>query len=283
MFITSALQSLAYLAIGLDHGVFGVDPPNVQRVKKILPEKEFEYLFPHRNRQAGPKPYTYSGFLAAVAKFDKFCNEAHGDLDLDTACKKELSISFAHFTQETGENSGWRPVPRWRQGLYFPSEVGCTGTSCPYCSPDAAYPCTPGQGYYGRGALQLSYNFNYGPFSEFIYGDKLKLLNNPDSLLTAEDGMLAFASAIWFLMTPQPPKPAIHDIVVGRWQPTARDKAGGRYPGFGVTTLIINGALECSNPNDARAVNRIDFYKNFTSFFNVATGDHFSCGGMKAF
>ncbi|EER04929.1 Endochitinase 1B, putative, partial [Perkinsus marinus ATCC 50983] len=61
-----------------------------------------------------------------------------------------------------------------------------------------------------------------------------------------------------------------HDIVVGKWQPTARDKAGGRYPGFGVTTLIINGGLECSNPNDPRALNRIEYYKNFTSYFNVA-------------
>ncbi|EER10882.1 Endochitinase A2 precursor, putative [Perkinsus marinus ATCC 50983] len=245
MFITSAVQSLAYLAIVPDHGVFGVDPPNIQR-----------NLFPHRNGQAGPKPYTYSGLLAAVAKFDKFCNEAHGNLDLDTACKKELSINFAHFTQETGENSGWGPAPRWRQGLYFTHEIGCTAVACPKVKAIMA---------------------------EYVFGDKYKLLKDADSLLTAEDGMLAFASAIWFLMTPQPPKPAIYDIVVGKLQPTARDKAGGRYPGFGETTLIINGALECSNPNDARAVSRIDFYKNFTSFFNVATGDHLSCGGMKAF
>ncbi|EER18532.1 Basic endochitinase, putative [Perkinsus marinus ATCC 50983] len=155
MFITSAVQYLAYLAIVLDHGVFGVDPPNIQRVKKILPEKDFEYLFPHRNRQAGPKPYTYSGFLAAVAKFDESCNEAHGGLDLDTAFKKELSISFAHFTRETGENSGWGPVPRGRQGLSFPSEVGCTAAACPYCSSNSEYPCQKGQGYYGRGALLL--------------------------------------------------------------------------------------------------------------------------------
>ncbi|KAF4650205.1 hypothetical protein FOL47_001370 [Perkinsus chesapeaki] len=247
------------------------DRSSVERIKGILTEEDFDYLFPHRNRQRGtPKPYSYNGLLEAAAKFPKFCNEASGELDLDTACRKELATAFAHFTQETGENTGWGPIPRWRQGLYFTSEIGCTNTRCPYCSPSSEYPCTAGKGYYGRGALQLSYNYNYGPFSEAIYGDKHKLLDDPDSVLTAENGSLAFSSAIWFLMTPQPPKPAIHDIVVGKWQPTAADKAGGRYPGFGVTTLIINGGLECSNPHDQRALNRIAYYKNFTAYFKVA-------------
>ncbi|KAF4659307.1 hypothetical protein FOL47_007634 [Perkinsus chesapeaki] len=254
------------------------------RIKSILTEEDFDYLFPHRNRQQGtPQPFSYSGLLKASEKFPNFCNEAAGELDLDAACRKELSTAFAHFTQETGENTGWGDIPRWRQGLYFNSEIGCTDATCSYCSPNAQYPCSPGKGYYGRGALQLSYNFNYGPFSEAVYGDKQKLLDDPDSVLTAEGGSLAFSSAIWFLMTPQPPKPAIHDIVVGKWQPTAADEDGGRYPGFGVTTLIINGGLECSNPQDPRALNRIAYYSNFTAHFKVQPGDHLSCGGMRPF
>ncbi|KAF4718235.1 hypothetical protein FOZ62_026873, partial [Perkinsus olseni] len=280
------LQTVFFHSVLLGNGFVAGDTANVQRIKRIFTSEDFKKLFPKANGyQVSPKPFNYANFLAAAAKFEKFCDEAAGGLDLDTACRKELSVSFAHFTQETGENTGWGPVPRWKQGLYFTSELGCKDSlaACSYCSPSTEYPCVAGKGYFGRGALQLSWNFNYGPFSEAIYGDKSKLLNDPDSILTAENGVLAFASAIWFLMTPQMPKPAIHDIVVGKWQPTAADKAGGRYPGFGVTTLIINGGLECSKTPDQRALNRIAYYKNFTAYFNVAPGGYLSCSGMKPF
>ncbi|CAN6830809.1 unnamed protein product [Brassica oleracea] len=33
-----------------------------------------------------------------------------------------------------------------------------------YCNPEKTeFPCVPGKGYYGRGAIQLSWNYNYGP------------------------------------------------------------------------------------------------------------------------
>ncbi|KAF4652916.1 hypothetical protein FOL47_010799 [Perkinsus chesapeaki] len=87
--------------------------------------------------------------------------------------------------------------------------------------------------------------------------------------MTAENGTLAIISAVWFVMTPQERKPSIHDIVVGKWQPSEADKAGGRYPGFGVAILIINGALECYGLDDQRALNRIASYKKMATYFNV--------------
>ena len=39
-----------------------------------------------------------------------------------------------------------------------------------------AYPCTPGKQYYGRGARQLSWNYNYGAFSRAVLGDARLLL-----------------------------------------------------------------------------------------------------------
>ena len=38
----------------------------------------------------------------------------------------------------------------------------------------AAYPCSPGKQYYGRGAKQLSWNYNYGAFSVAMFGDARK-------------------------------------------------------------------------------------------------------------
>ena len=35
----------------------------------------------------------------------------------------------------------------------------------------AGYPCTPGRAYYGRGAIDLSWNYNYGAFSQAIFQD----------------------------------------------------------------------------------------------------------------
>jgi hypothetical protein len=36
-------------------------------------------------------------------------------------------------------------------------------------------------------------------------------LSNPE--LLSSDGVVSFASAIWFYMTPQFPKPSIHDVI----------------------------------------------------------------------
>ena len=62
-------------------------------------------------------------------------------------------------------------------------EAGCkeTGPGCEYSSAcdlstwqGRTWPCGKDGGswkkYYGRGAKQLSYNFNYGPFSDAMFG-----------------------------------------------------------------------------------------------------------------
>ena len=46
----------------------------------------------------------------------------------------------------------------------------------PYCADwnswvAKAYPCYPGKKYFGRGAKQLSWNYNYGAFSNAMFGD----------------------------------------------------------------------------------------------------------------
>nr|Q06012.1 RecName: Full=Endochitinase 1A; Short=CHIT 1A [Arachis hypogaea] len=46
-------------------------------------------------------------------------------------------------------------------------------------------------------------------------------------------------------MTAQGNKPSSHDVITGRWTPSAADRAAGRVSGFGVITNIINGGLDC--------------------------------------
>ena len=58
--------------------------------------------------------------------------------------------------------------------------------------------------YYGRGPVQLSWNYNYGRYStvftESTYNNKMHLLENPDDIVM--DGYTAFGAAFWFWMTP---------------------------------------------------------------------------------
>ena len=50
---------------------------------------------------------------------------------------------------------------------------------------------------------------------------------------------------MWFYMTPQVPKPSIHDVVTGYFIPNAYEESINIDGGFGTTTNIINGGLEC--------------------------------------
>lgn len=104
------------------------------------------------------------------------------------------------------------------------------------------WPCSTGQGYFGRGAKQLSYHFNYGAFSEAMFdGDATVLLNNPGLVA---DSWLNLASAIWFFLTPQAPKPAMLHVIDRTWVPSQRELAAGIGYGFGTTINIINGGIE---------------------------------------
>ena len=69
------------------------------------------------------------------------------------------------------------------------------------------------------------------------------MLENPD--LVHEDGFLAMAAGIWFYMTPQDPKPSMHDVMTGFFEPNDKDDQVNITATFGTTTNIINGVLEC--------------------------------------
>ncbi|MFT4746423.1 MAG: hypothetical protein ACI8XG_000496 [Congregibacter sp.] len=251
--------------------------PNVRRIIRIMNENQFNYLF-YKHRA----PYTYIDFIKASAKWPRFCGEmleAHPFIDtadkdaaMDKSCKGEMASMFAHFSQEVGAHTGGE---EWREGLYFVEEVGCQNGECnSYNAPcidgtwtQFAYPCGTGATFHGRGAKQLTYSYNYGPFSRLIYGD-FTLLNSPDRL--AKEGFLTLASAIYFYMTPRSPKPSIHQTVTGLWLPTTADKFVGRNLGFGVQTLIINGGIECGKgKRTPQAANRASYFESFAKYFKI--------------
>jgi len=138
--------------------------------------------------------YTYQRFLQAVAKFPAVCDDYGDGRNADAICRHSLATMFAHFGQETGDHNASSPLPQWRQGLKYLRELGCdeTGGGCGYnieCADpvfNKVWTCGKNadgsfKKYFGRGAKQLSYNYNYGPFSQAMHdGDQTVLLKNPD-------------------------------------------------------------------------------------------------------
>ena len=60
--------------------------------------------------------------------------------------------------------------------------------------------------------------------------------------------------------------------------------AAGRTPGFGVTTNIINGGLECGIPDDYRVEDRALYYVRYAGIFDVnIDGDNLRCDQQRAF
>ena len=293
--VKRSIQTLDNAAVEAVVPLRAGNPENVQRVESIVDADGWEYFFPRRAPE-----YTYTNFLRAIAKFPAFCGTYDDGRDSEAICRKALATMFAHFTQETGGHTIAWAEPQWRQGLVYVRELGWTEDAANgygICDPASwqgeTWPCAtfgadhPRAGqyksYFGRGAKQLSYNYNYGPFSEAMFGDVQVLLEEPNLVA---DTWLNLASAVFFYVYPQPPKPSMLHALDGTWVPNAHDLAGGLEPGFGVTTQIINGGVECGGSTEhAQSLNRIEYYRNFARELGVplASDEILGCANMQRF
>jgi hypothetical protein len=253
-------------------------------VSKYLNEKKWNELFPKRygigikdSLNNNQDFYSYKTFVLAAKLFPSFLAEGN-----DSTQKRELAAFLANIAQET--SGGWENAPGgyFKWGLYFLEETS-TGANRAYNDTSKKnYPGVEGEFYYGRGPKQLTWNYNYGQFSEAWYGTKDSLLEHPD--LLSKDPLLSFASALWFWMTPQYPKPSCHDIIVGKWIPTSDDIQKGRLPGFGATVNVINGGVECGTGIElTKTKYRYQYYQYFCNYFHVPAGENISCSSQKPF
>lgn len=258
-------------------------------VARYISAAQWNELFPNRygvstykdpNRKAVPKQdfYSYDAFCEAARHFPAFLNE--GD---ETARKRELCAFLANAAQET--SGGWDEAPGgyFKWGLYFKEEqTHANGNNLYTDTSKKNWLPVAGKSYHGRGPKQLSWNYNYGQFSEAFLGYKDSLLRHPELLAT--DPVISWASAVWFWMTPQPPKPSCHDVITGKWVPTFRDSSAGRFPGFGTTVNIINGGVECGKANPAdKTTKRYEYYRYFCNYFKIDPGVNIDCNTQKAF
>jgi len=284
-FILFCLLSMVACSQGLNN----VAPPLILSLKDVhaktnltryLNEKTWNALFPHRygigkkdTLNHNPDFYSYKAFVQAAKLFPEFLAEGNSKVQ-----KKELAAFLANIAQET--SGGWTEAPGgyFKWGLYYLEEIPSKGVSEEEYvdSTWKKYKAIPGRFYFGRGPKQFSWNYNYGQFSIAWYGDMDTLLRNPDRL--SRDPVLSFASAIWFWMTPQKPKPSCHDIMVGKWVPTDDDILKNRMPGFGTTVNVINGGVECNmGTASERTAYRYQYYRYFCEYFKVDPGENLDC------
>jgi predicted chitinase len=193
---------------------------------------QFDALFPERIAF-----YSYEGFVEAVRQTPGFA-----DWGSETQRRQEMAAFLGQISHESDRLRAQREYKRENWGKY--------------CRSDERLTCAPGQQYYGRGPIQLSWNYQYKAAGDFLGID---LWSDPDRV--ARDSTVAWRTALWYWMT-QPGESAQTSHAAVR--------SGA---GFGATTRAINGTLECDKPQDpdARRKNaaRADYYQRASELFGV--------------
>jgi len=243
-------------------------------VKDFISAADWNVLFPNRagvNRYCDGVNdfYSYEAFLEALEDFPAFAAEGP-----DSVRKRELAAFLGQISHETSGGSGSyvQGSERYKWGLCWTEEINKNNA---YRDEDhPIWPPAPGKKYYGRGPIQLTWNYNYG-----MAGDDLgaPLLTSPEWVI--ETGANAFRTALWFWMKEQTPKPSAHSAIVETWAPTAADKRNNRWPGYGVITNIINGAGDCGDGSEQRnaPLSRVGFYARYAKYFKVGQGRNVDC------
>lgn len=243
-------------------------PKNVRRVARLLPFEKWAGLVNASSvgmgANNGPPPSGFDparaawvSFLNFVGRYPWFCDERGSWASRDEACMRELVSLFANMAQETG-NGAAGLVP-WNNILQYTREMNCyywPQLPCDVYATEALLKAfnVPKNltimSFYGRGGKQLSWPYNYAAFSAEYFGTIRTLVNNPD--LVAQSATLVLGSALWFYMSPQNPKPSMHDMVTGIYKPKGdaagitRNPDGSVYNKFMATVSQLNGAYECA-------------------------------------
>jgi predicted chitinase len=175
-----------------------------------------------KTKGGNPDVSYYNGFIASLPK-------------ADITTRAEAAKFLSHAVWET-------------VGFQYTKEVYCQ-TNMDACK--NAYPANSGGRqdvvYYGRGCLQLTWDYNYKACSQYLFGDD-RLIQNPDQV--ANDPAIAWSSAAWF------------------WHANVHATSAT----FGQTLKAINGALECDGGSHSEnRVLRFNHYKQILQILNMPT------------
>ena len=203
----------------------------------VVSKAYFDQIFPLGSRHA---VYTYEGLLAAAAVDPAFVNT--GTVD---TCRKEAAAFLANVARETGR-------------LVYAEQIA----KAAYCSTRTGCACDPNttdqtKWYYGRGAIQLSWNYNYCSAGAAFGQD---FLGQPNLVSTVPQ--YAWGTAIWFWMTS-----------TGAGNMTCHAAMAGGSS-FGETIRTINGGIECNAggyTGNSAVKARVDAYIQYATGLGVAS------------
>jgi predicted chitinase len=202
----------------------------------VVTQSMFDTIFPLASRHM---LYTYTGFVAAAASFPTFVNT--GSVD---TCRKEAAAFLANVARETGR---LRYAEQIAKSQYCSSRNSC---ACDAATTDQS------KWYYGRGPIQLSWNYNYCAAGTALGVD---LLSQPS--IVATNSEIAWKTALWFWMTQE-----------GAGNSTCHAAITGTG-GFGETIRSINGGQECNmggyGANEG-VTERVDHYIDYARRLGVA-------------
>ncbi|XP_010276208.1 PREDICTED: chitinase-like protein 1 [Nelumbo nucifera] len=252
-----------------------------QTISDFFQTYQFEDLFAKRNSPVAHAVgfWDYHSFITASALYQP---HGFGTTGGKLMQMKEVAAFLGHVGSKTSCGYGVATGGPLAWGLCYNHEMSPSQSYCD--STDYVYPCTPGVEYYGRGALPIYWNYNYGTIGEAL---KVDLLSHPEYI--ENNATLAFQAAIWRWMTPMKKKqPSAHDVFVGNWKPTKNDTLAKRVPGFGSTINVLYGDLVCGQGDEDSMNNIISHYLYYLDLMGVGreqAGPHevLSCAEQEAF
>ncbi|KAH6809254.1 carrot EP3-3 chitinase-like protein [Perilla frutescens var. frutescens] len=208
---------------------------NGVKVGDIVTDAFFNGIIANQDRPncAGKGFYARSRFVEALARYSSF-----GTIGSADDSRREIAAFFAHVAHET-------------EKMCFIEENG--GQSNIYCNTTyTEWPCAANKRYYGRGPLQLTWNYNYGGAGKAA---GFNGLNNPE--IVGTDPLITFKASLWFWM-----QNCHAPFVSGR--------------GFGATIRAIN-SRECSGGNTAAVTSRVNYYRDYCNRLGVNPGANLQC------
>ncbi|KAL3635016.1 serine/threonine protein kinase, CMGC, dual-specificity [Castilleja foliolosa] len=225
---------------------------------------QFENLFSKRNSPVAKAAgfWDYRSFIVASAMFQPL---GFGTTGGKTMQMMEVAAFLAHVGSKTSCGYGVVTGGPLAWGLCYNRELS---PSKSYCDDyyKYEYPCAPGAEYYGRGAIPIYWNYNYGLIGKGIKAD---LLNHPEYI--EQNATLAFQAAIWSWMTPPSRRiPSAHDAFVENWKPTKNDTLAKRVTGFGTTMNIMYGDLVCGQGDIDPMNNIISHYLYYLDLMGLS-------------
>ncbi|XP_030957606.1 chitinase-like protein 2 [Quercus lobata] len=227
---------------------------------------QFENLFSNRDSlEAHAKGFwDYHSFITASAHYQPY---GFGTTYMNSTFfgSKEVAAFLAHVGTRTSCRNKVATKELLEWGLCYNKQMNSNSNN--YCDEHNKniYPCAPGVAYYGRGALPIYWNYNYGEVSKDL---KVDLLKHPEYI--EQNATLSFQVAIWRWMTPiMEHLPSAHDVFTGYWKPTKNDSLAKQVSGFGATINVLYGDLVCGQGDNEFMNNIISHYLYYLDLMGV--------------